>query len=125
MTRLFILSDVRLFREALGVTLSQIPRFTVVGTAAYRLEAIHRIHCWRPEVVLADMSAGGSADAVRTIADAQPRLRILALGVRELARDLIACSQAGVHGYLGPDATIEELAALTDSVARGESYSRE
>lgn len=109
----------------MSVALSQIVRFTVVGTAGYRLEAIHRICCWRPDVVLADLTSSGSVDAVRTIADAQPRLRIIGLGVRELERELIACSQAGVHGYLSPDATMEELTSLSESVARGESYSRE
>ena len=125
MTRLFILSDVRLFRDALGAVLRDVPRFTVVGTAPYRLEAIHRILVWRPDVLLADMTNHCTVDAVRTIAEAQPRLRIVGLGIREVDRDLIACSQAGVHAYLAPDATLDELTTLTESVARGESFSRE
>jgi DNA-binding NarL/FixJ family response regulator len=121
----FILSDVRLFREALGAVLSHVANFLIVGTAGYRLEAVHRIRCWRPDVLLADMAGGTNVDAVRAIADATPRPRIVGLGVRETERDLIACSRAGIHGYLAPEATVDELTAITESVARGESYSRE
>ena len=122
MTRILILSEVRLYRETVAVALSQRGILEVVGTASYRLEAIQRIRCTRPDVVLADMAGTMNLRAIRAIGDAYPRIRIVGLGVREIERDLIACAHAGIHGYVSPDATIEELIAITDGVARGESF---
>ena len=122
MTRILILSEVRLYRETVAAALTRQGALEVVGTAGYRLEAIQRIRCARPDVVLADMAGAMNLRAIRAIGDTYPRVRIVGLGVREIERDLIACSKAGIHGYVPPDATIDELVAITDGVARGDSF---
>lgn len=122
MIRALILSDVRLFRDGIVACLAQRSGLAVVGVAAYRLEAIHRIRSLRPDVVVADLSEPANLHVVRTVATTFPRLRIVALAVWEVEQDIVACAEAGVHGYVSHDASIDELIAVTESVVGGESF---
>jgi DNA-binding NarL/FixJ family response regulator len=94
----------------------------VIGAAPYRLEAIHRIRSLRPDVVLADLSERANLHVVRTVATTFPRLRIVGLSVWEVEQDIVACAEAGVHGYVSHDASIDELLAIVESVLGGESF---
>lgn len=122
MIKVFILSDVRLYRDGLIACLPLGTNFAVVGSAPYRLEAIHRIRAARPDVLLADLSERANIHVVRTVATTFPRVRIVALSVWEVEQDIAACAEAGVHGYVSHDASVDELLAVAESVAGGESF---
>lgn len=122
MMKVFVLSDVRLYRDGIVACLAQRSGAVVIGAAPYRLEAIHRIRWLRPDVVLADLSERANLHVVRTVATTFPRLRIVALSVWEVEQDIVACAEAGVHGYVSHDGSIDELLAVAESVVGGESF---
>jgi DNA-binding NarL/FixJ family response regulator len=62
-----------------------------------------------------------SANAVRVLAAAAPELKVVALGVPEVQREVMALAEAGASGYVALDASIEDLAAVVESVSRGET----
>jgi two-component system, NarL family, nitrate/nitrite response regulator NarL len=122
MIKVLVLSDVRLYRDGIVACLARSAKLTVVGVAAYRLEAIHRARSLGPDVALADLSDPSNLHVVRTLSTTFPRLRIVALAVWEVEQDIAACADAGVHGYVSPDASIEELIAVTERVMGGDSF---
>jgi len=122
MIKVFILSDVRLYRDGLIACLPLRTSVAVVGAAPYRLEAIHRIRAARPDVVLADLSERANLHVVRAVATTSPRVRIVALSVWEVEQDIVACAAAGVHGYVSHDASVDELLAVVERVAGGEAF---
>jgi two-component system, NarL family, nitrate/nitrite response regulator NarL len=122
MIRVFVLSDVRLYRDGIVACLAQRTGAEVIGASPYRLDGIHRIRSLRPDAVLADLSERANLHVVRTVASMFPRLRIVALSVWEVEQDIVACAQAGVHGYVSHDASIDELLAIVESVVGGESF---
>ncbi len=118
--RVLIVADIRLYRDGLAHILGEEPRLTVVGTAADPATALHLIAERAPDVALVDMVMPQSVAAVRGIAATAPRVKVVALGVRETEQDLIACAEAGVAGYVARAATVEDLVAALESVGRGE-----
>jgi DNA-binding NarL/FixJ family response regulator len=120
-TSVFIVAEVRLYREGLAGSLSASTRLAVVGTCASRSDARERVRRLCPDVVLVDVAAtGDSLDLIRDLrAEAIP-CKVLAFAVEEHAADIIECAEAGAAGYVTADASIEDLVTAIEQIARAE-----
>ena len=113
-----VISDIRLYREGLERVLNADGRVVVRGVAAGAAEALEKL-TEDVQVVLIDV---GLANAMATIAAIRRALpaRIVALGVADSDTDILACAEAGVHGYVGRDASLDELIQSVSNAVRGE-----
>ncbi len=118
--RVLIVADIRLYRDGLAHIVGDEPRLTVVGTAPDLPTALQVVAERSPDVALVDLVMPQSVAAVRAIATAAPRVKVVALGVRENEQDLIACAEAGVAGYVPRGASVADLVTALESVGRGE-----
>jgi two-component system, NarL family, nitrate/nitrite response regulator NarL len=117
--RVFILSDVRLYREGLKELLGR-GNMEVVGAEAQRRLGVGRICELSPDVALIDTAMPDALVAVRSIRATAPRVRIVALSVSESEPEIVACAEAGVSGYVTRDDSVADLVAALQSVERGE-----
>lgn len=115
-----VIAEVRLYREGLGSSLAGRKNISVVGLAATRDEALDLIESSRPEVVVLDMTTRDSLQIVRSINGTARPVKILAFGIEGLEREILACAEAGVAGYVYCQASMDELVAAIESVVRGE-----
>jgi two-component system nitrate/nitrite response regulator NarL len=120
LTRVLILAEIGVYREALSQSLGSDERFDVVGVAAGPEEAVTAVDEVGPEIVLVDMPTPAGADAVRTLVAAAPEIQVIALAIPEVERDVIAFAEAGASGYVAREGSIDDLVAAVESVARGE-----
>ena len=118
--RLFIVSDIRLYREGLAHILAADARLGVIGTAADVSAALTLVAERHADVALVDMAMAQSVATVRRIAEAAPGIKVVALGIRESDDDLIACAEAGVAGYVPRAASVSDLVTALEGVGRGE-----
>jgi len=116
---IMVVSDVRLYREGLADSLAQRHRLAVIATAN-NLDDTTRLDELNPDVVVLDMSARGSLDAIRRVSASSARARIVAFAVEETERDVLLCAEAGASGYVACDGTMDDLVNTIHSVARGE-----
>ena len=93
---------------------------TVVATAANRDEALALVASVQPDVVVLDMATPDSLDIVRAIGASAPAVRILAFAIEELDREILACAEAGVAGYVFSDASTDDLVSAIERMMRGE-----
>jgi DNA-binding NarL/FixJ family response regulator len=121
MIRVFVVADIRLYREGLAQLLARERRFSIVGSAARQDEALTRLLDAQPEIVLLDMAMAGSVGSIRAIIEGAPHVKVVALAVAETDHDILACAEAGVAGYVSRDGSISDLIATIDSVVRGEA----
>jgi two-component system nitrate/nitrite response regulator NarL len=120
MIRVLIVAEIRLYREGLAQMLRAEPEIDVLATARGADEAVKALREAAPDIVLLDMAIPDNTWLVRALVAAVPGTRVVALAVPEIEREVLACAEAGVAGYVTRDASIEDVVAAVVSAARGE-----
>ena len=82
-TRIIIISDARLYREGLAVSLSTIYRLVVVGLASTLAEALNCIKERRPDVALLDITMPDALTLPEAVAAGSVPVKIVAFSVAE------------------------------------------
>jgi two-component system, NarL family, nitrate/nitrite response regulator NarL len=118
-TRVYIVSETRLFREGLKAMLSREVELDVIGHGSCA-DALEEIGGSRPASLLLDMSGHDSLAVPRQLHVILPALRIVAVAVAELDGDIIACAEAGICGYVAQDGTVEDLISAIKRALGGE-----
>ena len=121
MVSVVIVSDIRLYREGLAQVLGRESLFRLAGTASGSDEAMAQVEAYSPDLLLVDMALAESADLIRNIRAVAPDIKVVALSVAETERDVCACAEAGVSGYVARHASLADLVATLESAARGEA----
>jgi DNA-binding NarL/FixJ family response regulator len=117
--KLFILGDVRLHREGLALQLERFPNLKVIGTGILS-DALRALRSTPADVTLLDTLQLETPAVVGTLRQVLRRLRIVAMGIREVESEVLACAAAGIDGYVRMDAAIDDVATVIESVMRGE-----
>jgi DNA-binding NarL/FixJ family response regulator len=105
--RVAIVVETHAIREALARAL-----------ATYGLSVVDRAS--GPEVVLVDVAATARVAVLRELAATDPATPLLAIGVRNADRDVLACIEAGAVGYVLQDASLDDLADAVHRAVRDE-----
>ena len=115
-----IASEVRLLRDGLAdaLTRRRAVRILALASEAESVRAAVRTHT--PDILLLDIGLNGSLALVREFA-ADAAVRVIALAVDDDDRQLVACVEAGVAGYIARDGALEDVIAAVHSVGRGET----
>lgn len=118
--RAVVLSDVCLYRDVLAASLVEHPGVERAEAAGTIGEALERIGGDASMLVLVDMSAPQSHEAVRALLGGLPTLRIIGFAVPETDDAVIACAELGMAGFVRRNATLQELGDIVACVVRGE-----
>ena len=119
MTRVFIISEVRLYREGLETLLRGDSRLDVVGIAGNVPDALARLPELEhpPDAVLLDVPAPVGLRAPGQLEAAAPAARVVALNVAD--DDVIAWAETGVRGLLDGGVDVDEVAQAVATTAEG------
>lgn len=118
--RLLVVTEIRLYRDALASELQALPDVEDTGVATTGAAAVAAARRSEYDLVLLDMAIEGSTQTAVALATARPGIGVVALGVREDGPDVVACAEAGVAGYVARDAGFDELVDALRAVSRGE-----
>ena len=116
---LFIVGDVRVHRQGLALQLEAFPKLRVIGTGLLN-DALKALRSCPADVVLLDTLKLEVPPIVRTLRATDSELRIVAMGIREVESEVLACAAAGVDGYVWMDAEISDVVTVIESAMRGE-----
>jgi two-component system nitrate/nitrite response regulator NarL len=121
--QLLLVDDHTLFRRGLKALLQQDPRLQVVAEAGDAGEALRAVSQHRPDVVLLDNHLPGvrGVEAIASLKEAVPGVRVLMLTVSENAEDLAEALKAGADGYLLKTVESDQLCETILKVQEGES----
>lgn len=120
MTRVFVVSNIRLYREGLSEMLARDGRLEVVGSACEAPGDSRTIVEAAADVVLLDMGIPDALDAIRGLARGPARSKVVAIGVSNRSQRVLACAEAGVANYVCRESTLEELVQAVKGAVRGE-----
>jgi two-component system, NarL family, nitrate/nitrite response regulator NarL len=117
--RVYLVSDVRLYREGLISSLVPQRQLELVGGGDSG-DFLDRIVALRPEVLLLDLGARESLTIPRRARQVLPALHVVAFAVAEMEENMLACAEAGISGYVAQDGSVEDLVAAVLCALRGE-----
>jgi two-component system, NarL family, nitrate/nitrite response regulator NarL len=120
--RVFILSDVRLYREALLLSMTRLSAFEMLGAGDLSRAAVASVVDLQPDSIVLDIGAIDSFATARLLGISLPMAKVIAFAVNETDRLVFACAEAGIAGYVGQDGSEEDLLAAVECALRGELY---
>jgi DNA-binding NarL/FixJ family response regulator len=120
MIRVLIISDILLYLDGLAEIIGQHEDIEIAGTCEILDEALSVASKLSPNVVLLDMAMHNSITAIRAIKRLDPSIKIVALGVPEIDKEIIACAEAGISNYVTRQGSISELIRAVKDAMRGE-----
>lgn len=114
-----VVSPVRIHRERIAEILDSFASVEVImaGRTWHEL-ATSRGHGELDVVVLDAVEGSACAPIVRALARTLSRARVVVVGLFE--PDIVGCAEAGMAGYVGPEASADQLAQALNAVMRGE-----
>lgn len=121
MIRVLILDHSRLHCQGLTRILEETGCLAVVGACAPAPESLGRILELKPDIVLLHLGVPDRFAAIRAVVESAPKARVVVLGASESEEEVVACAEAGAAGYLMRDGSLDDLVAIAQSVARGET----
>lgn len=121
MIRVLIVADIRLYREGLAQVLGRTGHLEIVGAVGVGDEVLANVARCAPDIVLMDLAIADCAAIIGAMRGVSPQVRVVAFAVSEVESDVLACAEAGVAGYVPREASVEDLVAVLQCVARGEA----
>jgi DNA-binding NarL/FixJ family response regulator len=117
--RVYLISDIRLYREGLNSIPVLQTQLEIVGTGDSG-DFLERILPLRPDCLLLDLAARDSLTIPRLARQVLPALRVVAFAVADVDEKVLACAEAGISSYVLQDGSPEDLVAAVLSALRGE-----
>jgi len=118
--RILIVSSVRLVRDGLVLVLRQRTSVSGVFSAATPADAVSAITEFRPTIVVLDLANDNALGAARLLRQASQGMQIVGFSAGEHEPDVLSYAEAGIAGFVSPDASMDELLAAIDRAATGE-----
>jgi len=122
MTKVIVISDIKIYCEGLKDALSDTNSIIVSGAANSFNIALDIIEHETPNLVLLDMTMMNSCRFAREISRLYPGIKIVALSVSEHESNIMACAEAGIAGYVAREATLDELLNTIIGTMNGEFH---
>ena len=117
--RVYIASQVRLYRETLAASLAGHGGLRVAGYGSWP-EALDQLAMLRPEVLLLDLTANNSLSVPRRAQMICPSIRVVAFAVANVDADVLACAEAGICGYVAQDGSVADVVETVQRAVSGE-----
>jgi DNA-binding NarL/FixJ family response regulator len=119
--RILIADDHTVFCDCLKKVLEMQTGFQVVGTAKNGPEAVRRAEETKPDVVLMDvqMPVLDGIHSTRLIKERLPSTNVVVLSMHTGSQYVMDSIDAGAHGYLLKDFSIDEVVQAVRSAAKG------
>jgi DNA-binding NarL/FixJ family response regulator len=123
-TRILLVEDHPLMRQAVKETLDQEPDLFVCGEAADEATAMQLLKTALPHIVLLDLSLGdgNGLDLTRWIVKAAPHVRVLVLSMHDENLYAERAIRAGARGYIHKRAGPDTIVAAVRKVLAGDIY---
>ena len=119
-----MVDDHPLVREWLGHLINQQPDLVICGEAETAAAALREIRRLEPDVVVVDLSLGGSSgiELIKDIKLACPRVETLVLSMHEESTYVERALRAGARGYVVKRETTTKIVTAIRQVLAGEYF---
>ena len=123
-TRILLVEDHPLMRQAVKETILQEPDLAICGEAGDEAAAMQLVKSTSPHIVLLDLSLGdsGGMDLIKWMVKSDPDLRVLVLSMHDEMLYAERAIRAGARGYLNKRSAPDVIITAIRSVLAGNIY---
>jgi len=123
-TKILLADDHKIIRDGLQSLIEKEPDMEVVGEATNGRSIIQLTYELTPNLIVMDISMPdlNGIDATRSIIEAFPDIKIIALSMHFNKQYVLEMFKAGASGYLVKDCAIEELVKAIRTVMADQTY---
>ncbi len=123
-SRILVVDDHPLFREGLRQIIERDTGLTVCGEAANTAEALEAIAQLHPDLVLVDISLGGTSgiDLIKAVKNAYDELPVLVISMHDESLYAERALRAGAMGYVMKQEPTKMVKTAIHKVLGGEMY---
>jgi len=114
-----IVSSVLLYREGLAASLAADGRLAVVSSIDPE-QATAQATALRPDAVVFDASGEEALAMARRLKRLDERIVLVGFGISNSARDVVACAEAGLAGFIDENGSIDSLVQAIVGALHGE-----
>lgn len=122
-SKIFLLAENRLLREALSHLLHKKAGISIVGACSYTDSYIDQIAASECMILLLDNATNilAQSDLVSEVLKAMPQLRILLIGMEDDEESFLRAVSSGVMGYVLKESSALDVVAAVRAVAHGDA----
>lgn len=122
-TRVFVIAENRLFREAMSRVLGKKPDIEIVGCESPSPDLNERVSRTQAETLVVGeaLALRGDFQFARELLQEFPQLRIVLVGMEHDDGLFLRAVQAGIVGYVLKDASAQQIAEAVRAVGRSEA----
>jgi DNA-binding NarL/FixJ family response regulator len=120
MVNTLVVSDIRIYREGLSEVLARSGEINVTGAAASLAETLGYLARSPVQVVLLDMATGDALSLTQTVTARFSQVKVVAFGLTECKKDIIAYAEAGISGYVSKDGSADDVISAILRAVHGE-----
>ena len=117
----FIISDVRLYRDGLSSSLAHEGSLEVLG-ASEPSPTLDRLARLVPDAIIFDITMRDGLQLARELHVRWPNAKIVAFAVSDIDCEIVAGAMAGISGYVHRDGSIRDLVMEVLNTVRGELH---
>lgn len=123
-SRVLIVDDHPLFRQGLGLLIEHEPGLSVCGEAKDADEAMRLVRETKPDLVIVDISLGGSSgiDLLKSLKTEDPELPLLVISMHDESLYAERALRAGAMGYVMKHEPPKTVKTAIHRVLAGEMY---
>ena len=123
-TRILLVEDHRLVREAVRDALCKEPDFAVIGEVGSSQDALQSVQALNPDVIILDIGLPdfGGIELTRRLRQTGCRAQIVALSAYAEKHFVTEMLRAGAAAYVSKNAAGTELVQAIRAVERGQNY---
>jgi DNA-binding NarL/FixJ family response regulator len=123
-TRILVVDDHGIVREALTILIERQSGMTVVGSVANGVDAVSAALSLKPDVILMDLMLKdmNGLDATRRILALLPMIRIIVLSACHASDHVYRALRVGARGYVVKEALGAELVKAISTVMSGDRF---
>jgi DNA-binding NarL/FixJ family response regulator len=109
--RVLLVNEIRLMCNAIAAVLEEEPDIEVAECAPSVERALQRASESDVMLVSTGLADNGALSLITQMAESHPSVRVLALGLTETEEQIVPYVEAGAHGYVLNDSSVDELLA--------------
>jgi DNA-binding NarL/FixJ family response regulator len=124
-TKILVVDDHTMLRDAITTMLNQIEGITVVGGLSSGEEAVNSFKSFSPDIILMDIIMGTGMtglEATRWIKEQDPTMKIIIIS-SEIKKEFVSTGiKCGIDGYLPKDTDKATLIEAIRAVSQGQKF---